>query len=65
VTAAPKEVPSALVAQLAEDGILVVPVGSPTQVLTVIRKTPGGVEEQRTLPVLFVPMVGKPGGSSH
>ena len=62
VTAAPEEVPSALVAQLAEGGIMVVPVGAPTQVLTVIRRTADGLITERTLPVLFVPMVRKPGG---
>jgi len=61
VTAAPEDVPPALVAQLAEGGTLVVPVGALTQVLTIIRKTPSGLVERRTLPVLFVPMVGKPG----
>jgi protein-L-isoaspartate(D-aspartate) O-methyltransferase len=62
VTAAPEQVPPALEAQLAEGGIMVIPVGAPTQVLTVIRRTADGLVTERTLPVLFVPMVGKPGG---
>jgi len=64
VTAAPEDVPPALVDQLAPGGVLVVPVGAPTQVLTIIEKTPTGLTERRTLPVRFVPMVGKPGGAS-
>ena len=52
VTAAPEEVPSALVAQLAANGILVAPVGAPTQVLTILERTPNGLTERRTLPVL-------------
>ncbi len=62
VTAAPEQVPPALIAQLAPGGILVAPVGAPTQVLTIVEKTPTGLTERRTLPVLFVPMTGKPGG---
>jgi len=64
VTAAPEAVPPALEAQLAEGGIMVIPVGAPTQVLTVIRRTAGGLTTEQTLPVLFVPMVGKPGGQA-
>jgi protein-L-isoaspartate(D-aspartate) O-methyltransferase len=64
VTAAPEAVPPALVAQLATTGLLVAPVGTPTQVLTIVEKTPAGLTERRTLPVRFVPMVGKPGGTS-
>jgi protein-L-isoaspartate(D-aspartate) O-methyltransferase len=60
VTAAPDEVPPALIAQLEPDGLMVVPVGIGEQVLQVMRKTPEGMVTTRTLPVRFVPMTGKP-----
>jgi protein-L-isoaspartate(D-aspartate) O-methyltransferase len=60
VTAAPDEVPDALVEQLAIDGMLVVPVGSLIQELRVLRKTPEGLREEASLPVRFVPMTGEP-----
>ena len=60
VTAAPDEVPQALVAQLAVKGKMVVPVGANFQEMTIITKTESGVVERRTIPVAFVPMVGKP-----
>jgi protein-L-isoaspartate(D-aspartate) O-methyltransferase len=59
VTAAPDEAPPALVAQLAVGGLMVVPVGRVDQVITIIRKTATGVVTRTTLPVRFVPMVGK------
>jgi protein-L-isoaspartate(D-aspartate) O-methyltransferase len=60
VTAAPPEIPQALVDQLGVGGIMVVPVGTTYQEMAIITKTPGGVTEKRTIPVRFVPMVGKP-----
>lgn len=60
VTAAPDEVPRALVEQLAVGGVLIAPVGVVEQVLTIVRKTPGGLVRRETIPVLFVPMTGKP-----
>ena len=60
VTAAPDEVPPALVEQLKIDGLLVIPVGVGAQVLHVMRKTPAGMVTLKTLPVRFVPMTGKP-----
>ena len=60
VTAAPDEIPQALVDQLAVDGKMVVPVGTTYQEMVVIKKTKKGVTEQRTMPVRFVPMTGKP-----
>jgi protein-L-isoaspartate(D-aspartate) O-methyltransferase len=57
VTAAPPAIPSALVEQLAVGGIMVVPVGTTFQEITIVRKTPRGVTEQQTLPVRFVPMI--------
>ena len=42
VTAAPPEIPQALVDQLAVGGIMVVPVGTSHQEIVVVTKTPGG-----------------------
>jgi protein-L-isoaspartate(D-aspartate) O-methyltransferase len=60
VTAAPPEVPRALVEQLEVGGLMLAPVGTLFQEMTIVRKTAGGVTEQRTIPVRFVPMVNKP-----
>jgi protein-L-isoaspartate(D-aspartate) O-methyltransferase len=60
VTAAPDEVPKALIEQLKMDGVIAVPVGVGEQLLQVMRRTPEGLTTIRTLPVRFVPMTGKP-----
>jgi protein-L-isoaspartate(D-aspartate) O-methyltransferase len=60
VTAAPDDVPRALIDQLKPGGILVIPVGRGEQELRVLRRTPGGLVTLKTLPVRFVPMTGKP-----
>jgi protein-L-isoaspartate(D-aspartate) O-methyltransferase len=60
VTAAPEEVPPALVEQLKIGGVMAIPVGSITQQLRILRRTSTGMELIDTLPVLFVPMTGKP-----
>jgi protein-L-isoaspartate(D-aspartate) O-methyltransferase len=60
VTAAPEQVPQALVDQLALGGRMVIPVGAAVQKMIIIEKTPNGVIERRTIPVRFVPMTGKP-----
>jgi protein-L-isoaspartate(D-aspartate) O-methyltransferase len=60
VTAAPPEIPPALVEQLAVGGIMVVPVGTSHQEIVVVNKTPNGATEQRTIEVRFVPMVSQP-----
>ncbi len=60
VTAAPEEVPQALVDQLAPGGTMVVPVGVISQHVLIIERTERGVIERRTIPVRFVPMTGKP-----
>ena len=60
VTAAPPEIPKALVDQLAVGGIMVVPVGTSYQEIVVITKSAQGVTEQRTIAVQFVPMVQRP-----
>lgn len=61
VTAAPDEVPQALVEQLKIDGLMAIPVGTGLQELRVLRRTATGMETLATLPVRFVPMTGKPG----
>jgi len=60
VTAAPDEVPPALVAQLKIGGLMAIPVGVGMQELRILRRTDTGLETLRTLPVRFVPMTGKP-----
>ena len=61
VTAAPDEVPPALIAQLKVGGIMAIPVaGGVFQELRILRKTAKGMETITTLPVRFVPMTGKP-----
>jgi protein-L-isoaspartate(D-aspartate) O-methyltransferase len=62
VTAAPDEVPPALVEQLKMDGLMAVPVGVGEQMLQVLRRTPSGLSLIKSLPVRFVPMTGKPNG---
>ena len=60
VTAAPEEVPPALIAQLKIGGRMAIPVGATSQELRILRRTADGVETLDTLPVRFVPMTGKP-----
>lgn len=59
VTAAPPEIPAALVDQLAIGGTMVIPVGTTFQEITIVTKTARGVTQERTLPVRFVPMVDR------
>jgi len=60
VTAAPPEVPPALVQQLKIGGVMAIPVGTVIQELRILRRTPSGLQTISTLPVRFVPMTGKP-----
>lgn len=60
VTAAPDEVPPALVQQLKVGGLMAIPVGTTSQELRILRRTENGTQLLRTLPVRFVPMTGKP-----
>jgi protein-L-isoaspartate(D-aspartate) O-methyltransferase len=62
VTAAPDEVPPALVEQLKIGGIMAIPIGTSTQQLRILRRTARAMETLGTLPVRFVPMTGKPRG---
>jgi protein-L-isoaspartate(D-aspartate) O-methyltransferase len=57
VTAAPTEVPKALLEQLAEGGRLVIPVGLDTQILKVITRHGDEYNEQQIEMVKFVPLV--------
>ena len=62
VTAAPEEIPELLIEQLAEGGIMVIPVGKQYEIqyLWVITKEAGGqIKKEKILPVRFVPMVTK------
>jgi protein-L-isoaspartate(D-aspartate) O-methyltransferase len=56
VSAAPREVPRPLLAQLREGGRLVIPVGEENQELQVHRRTANGIEVRSVIPVRFVPM---------
>ena len=59
VTAAPDEVPPALVEQLKVGGLMAIPVGTFAQELRIMKRTTGGMDTLKTLPVRFVPMTGK------
>ncbi len=61
VTAAPKEIPQPLKDQLAEGGRMVVPIGSISQELMLLRKESGEMKQYNLLPVRFVPMIDKDG----
>lgn len=58
VTAAPEFLPHALVEQLKEGGVLVIPIGPQyRQTLWQIRKFATGLKKRTVIPVAFVPMV--------
>ncbi len=57
VTAAPPEIPSALMAQLDEGGIMVLPVGENTQDLTTVRRQGGEFMVETVEAVRFVPLI--------
>ncbi len=57
VTAAPSEVPQALLEQLADGGRLVIPVGEQTQILKVITRHGEEFSERQVEAVRFVPLV--------
>jgi len=59
VTAAPDEVPPALVEQLRVGGLMAIPVGTFIQELRIMKRTARGMDTLKTLPVRFVPMTGK------
>jgi protein-L-isoaspartate(D-aspartate) O-methyltransferase len=57
VTAAPEDVPPALVEQLKMGGLMAIPVGRDDQELRILERTAEGLKTRQTLPVRFVPMV--------
>jgi protein-L-isoaspartate(D-aspartate) O-methyltransferase len=60
VTCSPEKVPQPLVEQLADGGLMIVPVGERySQTLYLLRKKGGELESEALLPTLFVPMTGK------
>jgi protein-L-isoaspartate(D-aspartate) O-methyltransferase len=62
VTAGAPEVPEALVAQLAEGGRLIIPVGDRAgQELVLVTRQGAAIDTQRLGPVRFVPLVGEEG----
>ncbi len=62
VTAAADEIPVPLTQQLAQGGVMVIPVGPPefVQELTLVRKQGAGVTTQTLIPVRFVPLIRQP-----
>ena len=61
VTCAPDKVPDALTNQLKEGGRMIIPVGTFSQRLVVLRKKDGEILKENDIGVRFVPMVrGKP-----
>jgi protein-L-isoaspartate(D-aspartate) O-methyltransferase len=67
VTAAAEDMPSELVAQLGEGGIMVLPVGQTDRVQQLIKvvKTPGGLEYTELGAVRFVPLMAGDAGVVH
>jgi protein-L-isoaspartate(D-aspartate) O-methyltransferase len=59
VTAAAPRIPEPLKRQLRDGGRLIVPVGEEWQELVLVTRHADRFEEQRVLPVRFVPMTGK------
>ncbi|MFN5948270.1 MAG: protein-L-isoaspartate(D-aspartate) O-methyltransferase [Pirellulaceae bacterium] len=60
VTCSPEKVPEPLVEQLAEGGLMVIPVGERyQQSLYLMRKRDGKLEKEALRPTLFVPMTGQ------
>nr|WP_113868140.1 MULTISPECIES: protein-L-isoaspartate(D-aspartate) O-methyltransferase [Brenneria]MCV9878558.1 protein-L-isoaspartate(D-aspartate) O-methyltransferase [Brenneria izbisi]MCV9881981.1 protein-L-isoaspartate(D-aspartate) O-methyltransferase [Brenneria izbisi]NMN90741.1 protein-L-isoaspartate(D-aspartate) O-methyltransferase [Brenneria salicis ATCC 15712 = DSM 30166]RBP60201.1 protein-L-isoaspartate(D-aspartate) O-methyltransferase [Brenneria salicis ATCC 15712 = DSM 30166]RLM30012.1 protein-L-i len=57
VTAAPPEIPKALLAQLDEGGVMVLPVGDQSQTLQVVQRQAGEFIIQAVEAVRFVPLV--------
>jgi protein-L-isoaspartate(D-aspartate) O-methyltransferase len=57
VTAAPEQIPQALIDQLGPRGRLVIPVGAQgsAQWMTIVERTAQGLVQRRTIPVQFVP----------
>lgn len=61
LTAAPEDIPTELIDQLRMNGRMVLAVGGFTQNLTLIQKTPRGLEKKRVEPVRLGPLSPSPG----
>ncbi len=59
VTCAPDKIPQPLIDQLADDGRMVIPVGTRAQELVLVEKRGGKITQKNVIPVLFVPMTGE------
>ena len=60
VTCSPEKPPQPLIDQLAEGGLMLIPMGQRySQTLYLLRKKDGQLQSQALLPTLFVPMTGK------
>jgi protein-L-isoaspartate(D-aspartate) O-methyltransferase len=59
ITAAPTKVPQPLLEQLKMGGRMILPLGDYSQELVLIEKRADGYDEQKLLPVRFVPMTGE------
>ena len=60
ITAACSEIPKPILEQLADDGLIVAPVGDSIQSLVLLQKTPNGIKEIKSQPnYVFVPLRGK------
>jgi protein-L-isoaspartate(D-aspartate) O-methyltransferase len=60
VTCAPEEIPEPLVEQLADGGIMVIPVGpAGFQYLIKVKKDGDDIEIEKVTPVSFVPLTGE------
>jgi protein-L-isoaspartate(D-aspartate) O-methyltransferase len=60
VTCSPEKPPQPLIDQLAEGGLMLIPMGQRySQTLYLLRKKEGQLQSQALLPTLFVPMTGK------
>ncbi|MGQ9618910.1 MAG: protein-L-isoaspartate(D-aspartate) O-methyltransferase [Candidatus Aminicenantia bacterium] len=57
VTAASPRVPPALIEQLSDNGILVIPIGTYSQEIVRIRKKGKKIDEETLIPVRFVPLI--------
>lgn len=59
VTCAPDKIPQPLIAQLADGGRMVIPVGTRSQELVLVEKRGGKITQKNVVPVMFVPMTGE------
>ena len=62
VTAAPEEIPELLIEQLAEGGVMVIPVGKQYEIQylwVITNEADGSIKKEKILPVRFVPMISK------